>query len=522
MNVSFAKEEFSIRKANFVISENKKIALEFDKKIKIRELKKLVRKAGLINKDAKFKLICDDYDCSSDQATFEEIFKDKNDIIFKLEFEEVKETETMPKKNPCSIHEKQELLYYCRECSKSICVKCLIEGNHKSHDFFEKSLLLYSSATLADSILSNIKYNPFEDLKLTNKIEVYYKENVCLFFNGLMSKIKELQDNINKIIRTFIEKGEESNNNLKNIMKQVRVEIINEIEKNKNLINVKSILNEERTFKNFYEKYEDISNSYISYIKNKLETFKYFDKGISSNIQNRINVFMNIIDKNISLLLENFNFDDILNDINENFIGYFNKEEIVLNINESLSKSLNSIGGDISFNKTIKRNTLFEPKYDPNKLISGFKVNSYENKNSDNKIEFVQPSNMSFCPKSSIFNNNNINLNKNNKITINLSNSKDNGSKSFEKISFKESSNKNTDNNFTFADLSDSGVNFLENKNNSAKIEIEETEDNLKDDEDMDVEDATNQKNSNNKEVFETILEVPEENENNSDKKENN
>ena len=129
---------------------------------------------------------------------------------------------------------------------------------------------------------------------------------------------------------------------------------------------------------------------------------------------------------------------------------------------------------------------------------------------------------MSFCPKSSIFNNNNITLNKNNKITINLSNSKDNGSKSFEKISFKESSNKNTDNNFTFADLSDSGVNFLENKNNSAKIEIEETEDNLKDDEDMDVEDATNQKNSNNKEVFETILEVPEENENNSDKKENN
>ena len=115
---------------------------------------------------------------------------------------------------------------------------------------------------------------------------------------------------------------------------------------------------------------------------------------------------------------------------------------------------------------------------------------------------------------------NSVSFDHNNKITINCSNSKIDKSRSNEKLSFPNILNNNSGNNYTFNNLPNLGLNFIENKNNSEKIEVEENQGNdiVNNDGDIDMEDGIDYITNSNK-VFETIVEEPE-NENEPDKEE--
>ena len=138
LSESYDDREPNIRKAKFIISDQRIYSLEFDQNIQMRQLKLMIQKAAhLCRKN--FRLVSNGQDYTQyNEETYDSIFPHQNLVVFTLEINQgeydTNDNELLLQMNtPCPKHTDKFLLYYCLTCNCSICSDCINNNIHKFH-----------------------------------------------------------------------------------------------------------------------------------------------------------------------------------------------------------------------------------------------------------------------------------------------------------------------------------------------------------------------------------------------------
>ena len=357
--------EPNIRKAKFILSTSRSYQLEFDHNIEMQKLKMMIQKAAHLKKNS-FALVCNGESYTQyNEETFDSLFPNEKLVIFTLEIlnpeEASSETELLLQINtPCPDHNYKFLLYYCFDCGKSICSDCFTSGLHKGHKIQDKCFYLLSSKYLVEKMFENWAKNPFEEFQISADLNDYKNNLNNKIFKQLFLMLQEIQNKCNALIDKYNQINEQSLNNIRESVRDIKVSCIKALDEYKNAINVKDIINNEEIFVDFDRIYKEMGIQHKEKFKENVIKFQELNKSISILVQNLIDNICKNINDNLLLNLNNKQFENIENKINLKLIKPVDKVQIMNQISDKKNKIKN---------KKYKRKTL--PIYDIN-LSKGY------------------------------------------------------------------------------------------------------------------------------------------------------
>jgi len=351
INDSIMDMEPNIVKAKFIVTEKRIYTLEFDQDIQMKELKVMIRVAAHL-RNINFRLFCEGKEYTEyNQETFESLFPNQHLVVFTLhlgEGEYLRESELVLQINsPCPDHPEKFLLFYCFDCGCSICCDCFTIGIHKGHHIQDKCYYLLPSKFLVQKMFESWGNNPYQDYKIgidlaeyKNKINIYFGE-LFKILNDIKVKCIELVDLYNNININSVE-------SIRNSVRDIKLNCVIALDKLKDKINIKDIVNNPQIFKEFDTAYKKLKKAQNEQFKKNLEAFAKLNEEMSKNIINLVNTTYINIKESLMHILDYNIFNQYKIEINNLLIAPVDKNAIInfdfeLNNNNNNNKAFTQV-----------------------------------------------------------------------------------------------------------------------------------------------------------------------------------
>ena len=399
-------EQPLIRKAQFILPNERIYTLEFDNNIQMQELKLMIQKAAHL-KRRNFHLFSNGEEyIQYNTEIFGSLFPNQDLVIFTLELgkddDNILENELILQTNSaCNLHPDKFLLYYCFTCGNSICSDCFNIGTHKNHIIQDKCFYLLPSKYLVDKIFINWSQKPYEDFNISEDLSEFKKKMNSIMFQELFNMLKKIQEKCNKLIDEYNQVNITSLNNIRNSVRDIKISCIKILDELKDEIGIKNIIKNEDIFIEFDKIYKELGKTQNEQFQKNLNNFNELNKNISILVQNLIKQIYSNIYKTLNDILIDNQYENIQNQINNKLIKPY--EEINNNI---IKKKRNTI---INTNN-INRNNFA-------KAIAASvqkKLNSFPGQNKENIQEMKTIINPFISSQQDI----DIDINQNNKTEI--------------------------------------------------------------------------------------------------------
>ena len=400
-------EQPLIRKAQFILPNERIYTLEFDNNIQMQELKLMIQKAAHL-KRRNFHLFSNGEEYTQyNTEIFGSLFPNQDLVIFTLELgkddDNILENELILQTNSaCNLHPDKFLLYYCFTCGNSICSDCFNIGTHKNHIIQDKCFYLLPSKYLVDKIFINWSQKPYEDFNISEDLSEFKKKMNSIMFQELFNMLKKIQEKCNKLIDEYNQVNITSLNNIRNSVRDIKISCIKILDELKDEIGIKNIIKNEDIFIEFDKIYKELGKTQNEQFQKNLNNFNELNKNISILVQNLIKQIYSNIYKTLNDMLIDNQYENIQNQINNKLIKPY--EEINTNI---IKKKRNTI---INTTNNINRNNFA-------KAIAASvqkKLNSFPGQNKENIQEMKTIINPFISSQQDI----DININQNNKTEI--------------------------------------------------------------------------------------------------------
>ena len=400
-------EQPLIRKAQFILPNERIYTLEFDNNIQMQELKLMIQKAAHL-KRRNFHLFSNGEEyIQYNTEIFGSLFPNQDLVIFTLELgkddDNILENELILQTNSaCNLHPDKFLLYYCFTCGNSICSDCFNIGTHKNHIIQDKCYYLLPSKYLVDKIFINWSQKPYEDFNISEDLSEFKKKMNSIMFQELFNMLKKIQEKCNKLIDEYNQVNITSLNNIRNSVRDIKISCIKILDELKDEIGIKNIIKNEDIFIEFDKIYKELGKTQNEQFQKNLNNFNELNKNISILVQNLIKQIYSNIYKTLNDILIDNQYENIQNQINNKLIKPY--EEINNNI---IKKKRNTI---INTTNNINRNNFA-------KAIAASvqkKLNSFPGQNKENIQEMKTIINPFISSQQDI----DIDINQNNKTEI--------------------------------------------------------------------------------------------------------
>ena len=390
----------SIRKAKFILQNDRAYTLEFDNNIQMYELKAMIQKAAHLNRRT-FRLFLlsngEEY-TKYNTEIFSSLFPNPDLVIFKLELtqdeESFDQSELVLQMNsPCDVHKDKFLMYYCFTCSKSICGDCFSFGEHKNHLIQDKCFYLLPSKYLVEKIFKNWSQNPYEEFNISVDLTELKNKVNSVYFKELFEMLKKLQEKCNLLIDEYNKVNEASLSNIRNSVRDIKLSCIKALDGLKNDLNIQNIVNNQDIFIQFDKAYKELGKAQNEKFKNNLKNFGELNKNVSLLVENLITQIYSVIYKALNNMLEDSQFENVKNQINMKLVKPHSEGEILSQLSEH-KKNRNStmIKNNIksnNFAKAIAQSVKNRLNSDPSKgknIIQDINPINPFNIQEDNKI----------------------------------------------------------------------------------------------------------------------------------------
>ena len=336
-------EQPLIRKAQFILPNERIYTLEFDNNIQMQELKLMIQKAAHL-KRRNFHLFSNGEEYTQyNTEIFGSLFPNQDLVIFTLELgkddDNILENELILQTNSaCNLHPDKFLLYYCFTCGNSICSDCFNIGTHKNHIIQDKCFYLLPSKYLVDKIFINWSQKPYEDFNISEDLSEFKKKMNSIMFQELFNMLKKIQEKCNKLIDEYNQVNITSLNNIRNSIRDIKISCIKILDELKDEIGIKNIIKNEDIFIEFDKIYKELGKTQNEQFQKNLNNFNELNKNISILVQNLIKQIYSNIYKTLNDMLIDNQYENIQNQINNKLIKPY--EEINNNI---IKKKRNTI-----------------------------------------------------------------------------------------------------------------------------------------------------------------------------------
>ena len=400
-------EQPLIRKAQFILPNERIYTLEFDNNIQMQELKLMIQKAAHL-KRRNFHLFSNGEEYTQyNTEIFGSLFPNQDLVIFTLELgkddDNILENELILQTNSaCNLHPDKFLLYYCFTCGNSICSDCFNIGTHKNHIIQDKCFYLLPSKYLVDKIFINWSQKPYEDFNISEDLSEFKKKMNSIMFQELFNMLKKIQEKCNKLIDEYNQVNITSLNNIRNSVRDIKISCIKILDELKDEIGIKNIIKNEDIFIEFDKIYKELGKTQNEQFQKNLNNFNELNKNISILVQNLIKQIYSNIYKTLNDMLIDNQYENIQNQINNKLIKPY--EEINNNIIKKKRNTIINITNNINSNNFAKAIAASVQK----------KLNSFPGQNKENIQEMKNIINPFISSQQDI----DININQNNKTEI--------------------------------------------------------------------------------------------------------
>ena len=400
-------EQPLIRKAQFILPNERIYTLEFDNNIQMQELKLMIQKAAHL-KRRNFHLFSNGEEYTQyNTEIFGSLFPNQDLVIFTLELgkddDNILENELILQTNSaCNLHPDKFLLYYCFTCGNSICSDCFNIGTHKNHIIQDKCFYLLPSKYLVDKIFINWSQKPYEDFNISEDLSEFKKKMNSIMFQELFNMLKKIQEKCNKLIDEYNQVNITSLNNIRNSVRDIKISCIKILDELKDEIGIKNIIKNEDIFIEFDKIYKELGKTQNEQFQKNLNNFNELNKNISILVQNLIKQIYSNIYKTLNDMLIDNQYENIQNQINNKLIKPY--EEINNNIIKKKRNTIINTTNNINSNNFAKAIAASVQK----------KLNSFPGQNKENIQEMKTIINPFISSKQDI----DININQNNKTEI--------------------------------------------------------------------------------------------------------
>jgi hypothetical protein len=343
LSSSFDSREPNIRKAKFILPNERVYTLEFDYNIQMQELKLMIQKAAHLRKN-NFKLLSKGEDYTPyNEEIFDNIFPHQSLVVFTLEpgeGEEIfDETELLLQMNsPCSVHIEKFLLYYCFTCNTSICSECFINGIHKNHKIQDKCFYLLPSKYLVEKMFENWSSRPYDDYQISVDLAQFKAKVNSVMFDELFKMLKKIQEKCNLLIDEYNTINQNSLGNIRDSVRDIKVSCIKALDNLKEELNIKDIVNNEEIFVEFDSAYKELGKLQNAKFQKNLLIFQELNKKVSTLVSNLINQIHSSIYKSLNDCLNEQEYNNIKYQINQKLILPADKNEIINQLSEHKKK----------------------------------------------------------------------------------------------------------------------------------------------------------------------------------------
>ena len=400
-------EQPLIRKAQFILPNERIYTLEFDNNIQMQELKLMIQKAAHI-KRRNFHLFSNGEEYTQyNTEIFGSLFPNQDLVIFTLELgkddDNILENELILQTNSaCNLHPDKFLLYYCFTCGNSICSDCFNIGTHKNHIIQDKCFYLLPSKYLVDKIFINWSQKPYEDFNISEDLSEFKKKMNSIMFQELFNMLKKIQEKCNKLIDEYNQVNITSLNNIRNSVRDIKISCIKILDELKDEIGIKNIIKNEDIFIEFDKIYKELGQTQNEQFQKNLNNFNELNKNISILVQNLIKQIYSNIYKTLNDMLIDNQYENIQNQINNKLIKPY--EEINNNIIKKKRNTIINTTNNINSNNFAKAIAASVQK----------KLNSFPGQNKENIQEMKTIINPFISSQQDI----DIDINQNNKTEI--------------------------------------------------------------------------------------------------------
>ena len=205
-----SKDLPQIRKAIFIVDKNRRYAFDVNQNINIYKLKKMLIAASNLGKIG-LRIFHEGVEYTGrDPDSLDQLFPDLQVVEFtlKISYENKKDYDNLFEiqlnKNYCPLHEAKYPYFYCYDCKKSICSKCMTSGEHDGHNTIEKYDYLQSSSILIEKMFGGLKLN-LEKVG-DERINGLKKKISIEFFPKLVEMVKQIEGKLIGLVDMFVEK----------------------------------------------------------------------------------------------------------------------------------------------------------------------------------------------------------------------------------------------------------------------------------------------------------------------------
>ena len=343
LSSSFDSREPNIRKAKFILPNERVYTLEFDYNIQMQELKLMIQKAAHLRKN-NFKLLSKGEDYTPyNEEIFDNIFPHQSLVVFTLEpgeGEEIfDETELLLQMNsPCPVHIEKFLLYYCFTCNTSICSECFINGIHKNHKIQDKCFYLLPSKYLVEKMFENWSSRPYDDYQISVDLAQFKAKVNSVMFDELFKMLKKIQEKCNLLIDEYNTINQNSLGNIRDSVRDIKVSCIKALDNLKEELNIKDIVNNEEIFVEFDSAYKELGKLQNAKFQKNLLIFQELNKKVSTLVSNLINQIHSSIYKSLNDCLNEQEYNNIKYQISQKLILPADKNEIINQLSEHKKK----------------------------------------------------------------------------------------------------------------------------------------------------------------------------------------
>ena len=326
------KEFPKIRQTLFIVDKNRKYLFDVNQNILIKRLKRMIIAAADLNKVG-LRIFHEGVEYTLyDESALDELFPNLNLVEFYIQYsydqvEDLEEIIDLKLCHHCNLHPGKYPYFYCFTCGRSICSGCLLSGDHTGHETKEKYDYLQESKNLVELLFKDLK-DIFKNRKegsddAVNELKAKVKIQL---FPKLGEIIKQIEENMLKLIIFYLEKEKGNYNIIENNVKLLKSHCEEGLNKLKKEIVIEDIMVDENIFLTFDSKFKEIGNEKKKF-KEDIEKYKQFSDNlnlIQSIIEKTYKEIYDILVKYLTVT----EFEDIKNKLNKQNINVIDKKKI--------------------------------------------------------------------------------------------------------------------------------------------------------------------------------------------------
>ena len=381
LSSSYEAREPSIRKAKFILPNERIYTLDFDHNIQMQELKLMIQKAAHLRRNT-FRLFSNGEEYTEyNEEIFDTLFPHISLVVFTLEVgqgeENFDETELLLQMNsPCKTHVDKFLLYYCYTCNTSICSECFTTGIHKNHKIQDKCFYLLPSKYLVEKLFEKWSTNPYEDYNISVDLSQLKNDVNTVMFAKLFQMLKQIQDKCNMLIDEYNKVNQNSLGNIRDSVRDIKVACIKALDNLKEEINIKDIVNNTQIFVEFDTAYKELGKLQNYKFNQNLVIFQELNKKISTLVTDLMQRIYTSIYRTLENCLNDNSYENVKAQINKKYIKPADKNEILNQLSEQKKRRKTYINV-----ANFPKNTMDLELQDKNNSAQGKNMDFFKNNN---------------------------------------------------------------------------------------------------------------------------------------------